>query len=59
MLDVDGKGVELAVDELVIVGHGFRVRIDEDDIEPLMILSRNAFGMLQKVFATSCGFVTE
>jgi hypothetical protein len=38
----------------MIVGHGSGniVRIDEDDVESLMDLSRNAFGVLEQVLHT-------
>ena len=54
---MDGKGIEFAVDELVIMRHGPGdiVRVDEDDVEPLMDLAWNTLGVLQKML-TAGGF---
>ena len=54
MLDLDGEGIEFAVDELVIMGYGPGdiLRINEDDVEPLMDLSLHPLGMLEHVLTT-------
>jgi hypothetical protein len=55
------KGVEFANDELVIARHGPEdiVGTDENDIEPLVDLSRIVFSIPEQLFTAGSGFSTE